>query len=171
MFQTNKSVVIFLEEDKSYECHILSKKVFMSQIEKYLYNNLLMGSKIHSFTLDHSNTYNLFNRDISYLKNILEIIINKYGNINDILKNIPTCKIYREEDLKKIYNMGCVPSMYKLFDVKFGSGHKYYTKMTSASNTLISILSICALYDLQFHINIELKNYVYKSVRISFEDI
>ena len=170
MFQTNKSVVIFLEDDMSYECHILSKKVFISQIEKYLYNNLLTGSKIHSFTLD-SNTHNLFNRDISYLKNILEIIINKYGDINEILKNVPTCKIYREEDLKKIYNMSCVPSMYKMFDLKFGNGNKYYTKVSSASNTLTTVLSICALYDLQFNINIELKNYVYKTVRVSFEDI
>lgn len=170
MLQTNKSVVIFLEDDKSYECHILSKKVFHSQIEKYLYNNLLTGSKIHSFKLDN-NTYNLFNRDISYLKNILEIIINKYGDINEILKNIPSCKIYREEDLKKIYNMNYVPNMYKMFNLKFSNGNKYYTKMTSACNILIMILSICSFYDLYFHIIIELKNYIYKTICVSFEDI
>lgn len=170
MHSLNKSVVLFLEDEKSYECHILSNKAFNSQIEKYLYNNLLIGSKINSFTLDHIK-YDLSNRDISYLKNIIEIIINKYGNIDDILKNIPTFKIYKEEELKKIYTIGCIPNTYKLFNLNNGGGNKYYIKVSGPSNMIVNILSICALYNIHFIINIELRNYLYKTVRLSFEDI
>jgi hypothetical protein len=170
MGSNNKSVVLFLEDEYSYECYILNNKCFNSQINKYLYDNLFTGSKIKSFTLDN-NKYDLLNRDISYLKNILEIIINKYGNIDYIFKNISNCKIYKEDDLKKIYNIGYIPNMYKLFDLKNNNWNKYYIKSTSISNTLTTILSICQLYNIYFAINIELKNYLYKTVRVSFEDI
>jgi hypothetical protein len=170
MGSNNKSVVLFLEDEYSYECYILNNKCFTSQINKYLYDNLLTGSKIKSFTLDY-NKYDLLNRDISYLKNILEIVINKYGNIDYIFKNISNCKIYKEDDLKKIYNIGYIPNMYKLFDLKNNNWNKYYIKSTSISNTLTTILSICQLYNIHFAINIELKNYLYKTIKVSFEDI
>ena len=170
MENSSKSVVLFLEDEQSFECHILSNKVFTSQIEKYLYNNLLIGSKIKSFTLDY-NKYDLSNRDVTYLKNIIEIIINKYGNIDDILKNIPSFKIYKEDEIKKIYNIGCIHSTYKLFNLNNGNINKYYIKFTSLSNMIVTILSICSLYNIHFSINIELRNYLYKTVRLSFEDV
>lgn len=170
MDPSNKSVVLFLEDERSYECHILSNKVFSSQIEKYLYNNLLVGSKIKSFILDY-NKYDLTNRDITYLKNIIEILINKYGNIDNILQNIPSFKIYKEDELKKVYNIGCIPNTYKLFNLNNSNGNKYYIKFTNPSNMLVTILSICSLYDIYFAINIELRNYLYKTVRLSFENI
>uniref|UniRef100_A0A6C0IVU4 Uncharacterized protein n=1 Tax=viral metagenome TaxID=1070528 RepID=A0A6C0IVU4_9ZZZZ len=167
---TNKSVVLFLEEDSSFECHIFNKKVFASKLERYLYNNLLIGAKVNSFTLENSATFNLFNRDISYLKNIFEIVVNSVGNINDVLKHIPSCKIYREEDLKKMYNMGVVPQPYKLLNLTHSST-KYYCKFTSPINVLISILSVCALYDIHFTLHIQLQTHLFKTVRLSFEDI
>lgn len=171
MKQTNKSAVIFLEDDKSFECHVLSKNKFASQFEKYVYNNLLIGAKITSFTLENSATFNLFNRDVSYLKNILEIIINKFGNMDEILKCIPNCKIYREEDLKKMYNMVLVPQPYKLLILTTSNNTKFYTKFTSATNVLITILSVCAMYDVHFTLCIQLQTHLFKSVRLSFEDI
>ncbi len=169
---TNKSVIIFLEEDKAFECHVLNRKVFASQLERYLYNNLLIGSKVNSFTVENSATFNLFNRDISYLKNILEMIINKYGNIEEILKHLPNCKVYKENDLKKMYNTTTVPQCYKLLNLSSSySSSKYYCKFTSTTNLLITILSICAIYDLHFTLHIQLQTHLYKSVKLSFEDI
>jgi len=170
MNHSNKSVVLFLEDEQSYECHILSNKAFNIQIEKYLYNNLLIGSKIKSFTLDYIK-YDLMNRDITYLKNIIETIINKYGNIDDILKNIPSFKLHKEDELKKVYNIGCIPSTFKLFNINNHNLNKYYIKVSGPSNMMMHILSICSLYDIHFAINIELRNYIYKTVRLSFEDI
>jgi hypothetical protein len=174
MKQTSKSVIIFLEEDTSFECHVLNRKIFASQLEKYLYNNLLIGSKINSFTIDNGISFNLFNRDISYLKNIFEMIVIKYGNIDDILKYLPNCKVYKENDLKKMYNMTTVPQSYKLLNLTTGyssSSAKYYSKFTSTTNLLITILSICAIYDLHFTLHIQLQTHLYKSVKLSFEDI
>jgi hypothetical protein len=82
--------------------------------------------------------------------------------------NIPARKC---ATCKKIYNIGYIPNMYKLFDLKNNNWNKYYIKSTSISNTLTTILSICQLYNIHFAINIELKNYLYKTIKVSFEDI
>lgn len=169
---SNKSVVLFLEDDNFFECHVLSKNVFATRLERYLYNNILIGSQVNSFTIDNSGTYNLFNRDLSYLKNVFEIIVSKYGNIDEIMKRIPSCQVYKEADLKKIYNINTIPQPYKLLNLPSNyTSIKYYTKFTSATKLIITILSICALYDLQFSITIQLQTHLYKLARISFEDI
>lgn len=170
MSSKKKSVVLFLEDDNSFECHILSSKISILQLDKYLDNNLLIGSKITSLNINN-NKYESLNRDITYLQNILQLIINKYGNIEYILKNVLDLRLYREDELNKLYNGRSIPKLYKLFELNNIYRNKYYIKSTNNSTMLSIILSICSLYDISFNINISIHNYYYKYVKLSFEDI
>jgi len=159
-----KAIIVFLESDNFYECNIVSK----NSLPKFMNNNILINSKIKSFSVNSCDVHELVNCDIYFIFSIIEYLMNKYG-IYPIVRD-KTINIIEENKLKSSFN-GYIPNIYKRLKVETSLMENYYIKIMDNVSMLKTLLNVCKIYDIQFSINIELQNYCYNRITILFDEI
>lgn len=159
-----KSLIVFLESDNFYECNILAN----NSLPNFMNNNILIGSKIKSFSINSCDNHNLLNHDINFVLNIIEYLINKYGIY--LLNKNNSVNIFKESELNKLFN-GIIPNYYKKLNVETGVIENYYIKLSNHITMIELLFKICKIYDIQFSIQIELQNYCYRRINILLDEI